>query len=606
MPTNVAGREASSLRGPIGDDIAEILDLIAPMGDGIVADYIPELGKAERDWFGVAVATIDGAVHEAGDSGLPFTIQSISKPFVYGLALQDRGRAEVLRRVGVEPTGDAFNSIEIDEESRRPYNPMVNAGAIVTAGMVRGDAEADRLSRVVAFLSDVAGRELDLDEDVFRSERDTGDRNRAIAYFMKAHGMLDDVEEVLDLYFHQCSVLVTCRDLAVMAATLANGGVNPITGAHALDRNHVESVLSVMATCGMYDFAGEWLYTVGLPAKSGVAGGVIAVLPGQLGIGVFSPPLDARGNSVRGIAVCQEISRRFHLHQYRPGLLSTNAVRRRYRGDVVRARVTRTAEESAALDRGGDRIAVYELRGELSFGPVERLTRIVMDDLDSVDYAVLDFRRTTGMDEVSATLIERLAVLAAAGGVRFVAANVGHGRLDVETATDVDDALQRCEADLLNRALGPREAVVAPLAAQPLLAGLTDAEFADLEAATVELSLAAGDILCRDGDPADDIYFICSGALRAEVTSGDGGPQTRLLTMGPGSALGEVALLDGGTRSATVVAEAPTRVRVLSFGALARLAAVHPGLPATLYRNVARLLAGRLRRVTEHVRAFER
>jgi len=605
VATDVEGRAAAGL-GPFGDDIAEILERIAPLGDGTVADYIPELGKADRDWFGVAVATIDGAVHEAGDSGLPFTIQSISKPFVYGLALEDQGRDEVLRRVGVEPTGDAFNSIEIDEASRRPFNPMVNAGAIVTAGMVRGDRPSERLTRVMGFLSTFAGRDLDVDEDVFRSERDTGDRNRAIAYFMRAHGMLDDVEQVLDLYFRQCSVMVTCRDLAVMAATLANGGVNPLTGAHALHTTHVEGVLSVMATCGMYDFAGEWLYTVGLPAKSGVAGGVIAVLPGQLGIGVFSPPLDARGNSVRGIAVCQELSRRFHLHQYRPGLISTNAVRRRYGGDVVRARRTRSPDEARALDREGHRIAVYELLGELSFGPAERLVRTVMDDLDGVDHIVLDFRRTTGIDEVSSALIERLAVLAAERGVRVIVAHLDEGRLEIETAADTDEALQRCEEDLLTGALGPRDAVRVPLADQPLLAGLGAAEIADLDTATATLTLAPGDVLCREGEAAEDIYFVSSGALRAEVAPGDGGPPRRLLTMGPGTALGEIALLDGGPRSATVVADKPSEVRVLAFDALEEVGAAHPGLTVTLYRNLGLLLAWRLRRATEQVRALAR
>lgn len=604
MATKVADREHTGL-GPFGEVLAQIVKQIAPRDGGTVADYIPELSKAHRDWFGVAVATTDGAVHEAGDSGLPFTIQSVSKPFVYGLALEEQGRDGVLRRVGVEPTGDAFNSIEIDEVSHRPFNPMVNAGAIVTAGMVRGNGPTTRLARVMGFLSTFAGRDLDIDEDVFTSERDTGDRNRAIAYFMRAHGMLDDVDEVLDLYFRQCSVLVTCRDLAVMAATLANGGINPVTGARALHPNYVESVLSVMATCGMYDFAGEWLYTVGLPAKSGVSGGLIAVLPGQLGIGVFSPPLDPRGNSVRGIAMCQELSRRFHLHQYRPGLISTNAVRSSYDGAAVRARRTRTLDEALALDGQGHRIAVYELRGQLSFGPAERLLRTVLDNLDGVDHVVLDFRRTTGIDRVSSVLVERLAAIAAERGVRLIAAHLEKGHMKIETAADADEALQRCEEDLLVEALGQRGAVTAPVADQPLLAGLDTAAVAELEAAMVTLSLAQGDVLFRKGDTAEHLYFVCSGALRAEVAFDDGAPAKRLLTMGPGSALGEIALLDGEPRSATVVAAEPSEVRGLSFAALAQIGAGYPDLTATLYRNLGRLMAWRLRRVTEQVSALE-
>ncbi len=592
--------------GPLSAAIAEIVQQIAPRSEGTVADYIPELGKADRNWFGVAVATIDGAIYQAGDSGLPFTIQSISKPFVYGLALEDQGRDEVRRRVGVEPTGDAFNSIEIDEVSLRPYNPMVNAGAIVTAGMIHGDGPSSRHERAMTFLSTFAGRDLELDSNVLRSEQESGDRNRAIAYFMRAHGMLEDVDEALDAYFRQCSVLVTCRDLAAMAATLANGGVNPLTGAHALEATSVESVLSVMATCGMYDFAGEWLYTVGLPAKSGVAGGVIAVLPGQLGIGVFSPPLDPRGNSVRGIAVCQELSRRFHLHQYRPGLISTNPVRRRYRGDVVRARRTRNPDESRILDREGHRIAVYELRGQLSFGAAERLVRTVIDDFDAVDHVVLDFRRVAGVDEVASALLEQLATVAAGRDVRLIASHLQEGRLNVEAVIDTDEALQRCEEDILTQQLGPRDGAAFPLADQPLLTGLSSAEISDLELVMTKLNLAAGDVLCREGDPADDIYFVSSGALRAEVASSDGGPPKRLLTMGPGTALGEIALVDGGPRSATVVADEPSSVRSLAFSALAELGSLHPGLETNLYRNLGRLLAWRLRRATDQIRALER
>ena len=596
--------EPATSTGPFGDEVREILEGLASLGGGTVADYIPELGKADPSWFGIAVATIDGAVHEAGDSRLPFTIQSISKPFVYGMALEDRGRAEVMRRAGVEPTGDAFNSIEIDEVSLRPFNPMVNAGAIVTSGMVRGDDPQERRERVMSFLSAFAGRELGIDDEVFRSEAETGDRNRAIAYFMRAHGMLDDVDDVLDLYFRQCSVLVTCRDLAVMAATLANGGLNPVTGDHALHRTHVESVLSVMATCGMYDYAGEWLYTVGLPAKSGVAGGVIAVLPGQLGIGVFSPPLDARGNSVRGIAVCQEISRRYQLHQYRPGLLSTNAVRRRYRGDVARGRRTRTPEEIAVLDREGARIGVYELRGELSFGPTERLVRAVLGDLDELDHVILDMRRITAIDEVSAVMLERLGGIAAERGSRFIVANVEEGRLEVEAAADLDEALLRCEDDLLEEALGPRDHVVVELADQPLLSGLSAAEITSLDAIADHGRLAAGEVLCREGDEAREIWFIRSGSLRVQVDLPDGGVK-RLLTMGPGAAVGEIALLDGGPRSATVVAEMASEVVGLSLPAIERIGAEHPGLVTTLYRNLGRLLAWRLRRTTDQVRSLE-
>ncbi len=266
------------------------------------------------------------------------------------MALEDQGRDAVLERVGVEPSGNPFNSIVVDDRNR-PFNPMVNAGAIVATGLIeaRDDDDRDGPHRRRPSRGTRAAA-CELDETVYRSESATGDRNRAIAYLMRSFGMLrGDVDAVIDAYFRQCSLLVTCRDLATMAATLANRGTNPITGERALDPRYVENVLSVMSTCGMYDYAGEWVYTVGLPAKSGVAGGVVAVLPGQLGIGVFSPPLDARGNSARGIQVCQRMAADFDLHPLRFQPEVRDVVRRSYRCSQTRSNRVRTPDEYDVL-----------------------------------------------------------------------------------------------------------------------------------------------------------------------------------------------------------------------------------------------------------------
>jgi glutaminase len=304
---------ASPLRGFLRDLHAKYQGLT----DGKVADYIPELTKADPNWFGVCLVTADGQRFEFGDADQQFTIQSISKPFVYGMALADRGREATLAKISVEPSGDAFNSIELEADTHRPYNPMVNAGAIAAASLVTGDGPADRLNHVLDTFARYIGHPVAVDMAVFTSERATGHRNRAIAHMMRNFDIIDErIEEALDLYFKQCSILVSCRDLAMMAATLANGGVHPISGERALPAEYIRDVLSLMYTCGMYDFAGEWAYRVGLPAKSGVGGGIIAVIPGEAGIAVFSPPLDARGNSVRGIRVCEELSQRFGLHVF--------------------------------------------------------------------------------------------------------------------------------------------------------------------------------------------------------------------------------------------------------------------------------------------------
>ena len=267
--------------------------------------------------FSICIVTVDGQTYKVGDYQQQFTIQSISKVFAYGLALEDHGRDYVLTRVGVEPTGDAFNAIILDEKSKRPYNPMVNAGAIATTSLIKGNGPTERLNRVLEMFSKYTGRDTMVDISVFTSERSTGHRNRAIAHLMLNFGMIDqNIEEVLDLYFQQCAVMVNCQDLAVMAATMANKGVNPVTGEQALDSRYIKDILSVMYTCGMYNFAGEWAYKVGLPAKSGVCGGIMAVVPHKMGIGVFSPLLDVRGNSVRGVKVCEELSRRLGLHLF--------------------------------------------------------------------------------------------------------------------------------------------------------------------------------------------------------------------------------------------------------------------------------------------------
>lgn len=285
--------------------------------EGSVATYIPELAKANPDWFAICVVTADGQVYEIGDADRQFTIQSVSKPFVYGLALEDHGRDAVLDKVGVEPTGDAFNSIIKLDSNNRPHNPCVNAGAIATTSLIKGSDPTTRLNRLLDVFGKYFGRRVQVDMSVFMSERTTGHRNRAIAYLMLNFGMIEDnVDQILDLYFQQCSILGSCRDLAVMAATLANNGVNPITGERAVQSKYLRDILTVMYTCGMYDFAGQWGYSVGLPAKSGVAGSIIAVVPNQLGIAVYSPRLDERGNSVRGIRVCQDLSQEFGMHMF--------------------------------------------------------------------------------------------------------------------------------------------------------------------------------------------------------------------------------------------------------------------------------------------------
>lgn len=305
-----------SAASPFRNYLQDLHGELAGNMDGAVADYIPELAKANPNWFGISIVTLGGSQYSVGDCQQKFTIQSVSKAFMYSLALEDHGREKTLTRVGVEPTGDPFNSIiKLDQDSNRPHNPMINAGAIATAGLIKGPDLPARASRVLDMFEKYCGRRLEIDVAVYNSEKTTGHRNRALAYLMRNFNMIDDnMDEILDLYFQQCSLLVTAGDLAMMGATLANAGVNPITGARALGTEYIKDILSVMYTCGMYDYAGQWAYDVGIPAKSGVGGGICAVVPGKMGIGIFSPLLDKKGNSVRGVKTCERLSHDLGLH----------------------------------------------------------------------------------------------------------------------------------------------------------------------------------------------------------------------------------------------------------------------------------------------------
>lgn len=285
--------------------------------NGEVATYIPELGKADPDDFGICVVTTEGKIFEIGDSDRLFTIQSISKPFTFGMALETYGGEKVAEHVGVEPSGDAFNSIELESGTNRPYNPMINAGAITVSALLYQHYGDRAFEQMLARFSAAAGRELTMDEAVYRSESRTGHRNRAIGHLLLNFGMIPEaVEPALDLYFRQCSILVNCRDLAVMGATLANLGKNPLTGEEVFDIEAVKNMLSIMFTCGMYDYSGQWAYRVGVPAKSGVAGGVMAVVNRQIGLASYSPKLDKRGNSYRGIDVCVDLANELGLHAF--------------------------------------------------------------------------------------------------------------------------------------------------------------------------------------------------------------------------------------------------------------------------------------------------
>jgi glutaminase len=604
----------------VSSPLIEILERVyrefAPDTDGRVATYIPELGQADPNTFAIAVATVDGEVFSIGDAAHAFTIQSISKPLVYGMALEERGKDVVLAHVGVEPSGNPFNSVSVDPRTSRPFNPMVNAGAIVTTALLDASDPGERLARILDTFGNFAGRELSIDEAVFASERATGDRNRALAWLMRSFGMLEnDVHEVVDDYFGQCSVLVTCRDLAVMGATLANDGENPITGKRAIHPQHVTNVLSVMSTCGMYDNAGEWLYNVGLPAKSGVAGGVLAVLPGQLGIGVFSPPLDDQGNSVRGVRACERLSHELQLHLLGRSSGIRSVVRRSLRGDEITSNRVRTCSQEDALAGRRRAIGLHELQGDLFFATAEKVHRTVVADLDGIEFVVIDFTHVSSIDEPALCVLDRLAEKLSESGRTVVAvceSDGGIGSKLTQTAmsfVDEDVALEWCEDRLLgNAGVAPPGDMHAELERFDLLDGLGDAELSAIERAMHVRSIEAGTVVIREGQDADELFFLLAGRISVllPLDANAGGRSRRLATLGSGVAFGEMAMLDEATRSADVVCDARSTVASLSLDALAQLEASYPAISHTIRMNLARLLARRLRSANAQIRALAR
>ena len=608
-----------AVTSPIGRWLNELHAKYQAVNDGELANYIPELTRANPSHFGVALATADGQIYEVGDSEVLFTIQSISKPLVYGLALEDHGPSAVLSRVGVEPTGEAFNSIVMDEVNNRPFNPMVNAGAIATTSLVKGNGPEERFARILDMFSRYAGRKLSVDESVFESERSTGHRNRAIAYLQLNSGMIQEpVLEHLDLYFRQCAILVSARDLAMMAATLANNGVNPVTGEVAIAAEHVKTVLSVMASCGMYDYSGEWVYRVGLPAKSGVGGGILAVLPGQFGFGVFSPRLDAHGNSYRGIEVCKELSQRFYLHVYDTHFASDNIVRRSFRGGAVTSKRLRGARERKVLDAAGSRILVYELQGGLYFATAEQLLRRMAGEAAGVSFIVLDGRRIGRADlsalllirDMSRSLWEHGTTMLLAGLTEQIKADwlalQESSDLKDTCFTNVDDALEHCEKLLIAESdpLALDTNAELPLAEMDILRKLTADQIGRLAPHLEYASYAAGERIIKEGDPADRLYMLASGSATVNVRLDDGKRNTRMAAFRPGVAFGEFALFDGGMRVADVVAETKATCYVLTFEKLERLEKLEPELYHRILFALGRLLSDRLRRVTAEVRAL--
>jgi glutaminase len=599
-----------NIQSPVGKILEEIHSSLKENFEGALPDYIPELAKADPAHFGITLATVDGKVYEVGDTRRLFTIQSISKPFVYGLGLEDNSRADMLAKVGVEPSGEAFNSISLHPETGRPMNPMINAGAIASTGMIQGVSRERRFERIREMFENYAGRALTVDEEVYRSESETGHRNRAIGHMLRNFGILSgDPEPVLDLYFRQCSIAVDCRDLGVMAATLANAGLNPVTGRRAIRGEYVESVLSVMGSCGMYDYAGEWIYRVGMPAKSGVAGGIIAVLPGQLGIGVFSPLLDSHGNSARGIAACNALSVHFNLHLFNVLHSVRSVIRLKYDGAQVGSNRQRSHSAAALLRELGHRILVYELQGDLVFSTAEVVVRNIAEHLDGVNFVILDLKRVPSLDQSAFKLFAALADSLRDAGRTLVFAHAGgrlrtfvRNRADKSRApgwlefADTNAALAHCEDQLH----GVMEIAEVAFEALDVLEDFTTAELEILRGCTSERRHAQGDVIVEAGAEANEVFFLTAGRVSVRLML-ENGETKEVGAYLPGVVFGEMAFIDGSKRSASVVADSAVVCHALTRGDFERIGLEHPGMQVKLLRNLLRVFSANLRKADREI-----
>jgi glutaminase len=428
---------------------------------------------------------------------------------------------------------------------------------------------------------------------------------------MRAFGMVrPEVEEVLELYFRQCAVMVDAVDLALMGATLAAGGVNPRTGDRVLTPEETTPLLSVMSSCGMYDFSGEWIYRVGLPAKSGVGGGIVAVLPGQAGVGIFSPRLDANGNSLRGVRVCEDLSRELGMHLFSDPVRPNDALRSVYGRDRGASRHLRVAADEQVLRHHGIEVLVVELQGRLVFGSVERLSREVTARLDEINDIVLDFQRVSGMDKATIRLMIELARQCRGEGVHIALSalapdgELGAGLVDAfgydpemtpGFFPDVDSALEAAEERLLARHGALQTSRVVSLAEMDLCAGLDSEDLDALGVLLGQTHFRAGDEVARPGDTSASAWLICSGSMTVRAPGRGSAPGPRLRTVGPGSILGEMALLSGAVRSAWIHADTDVECLELSPSSLDMFGVARPGGAVTLMRNMACLLGTWLR-----------
>lgn len=591
---------------PITEYLQRVIADLRDVTGGRVNESIPALANADPGTVGIAAATVDGALYRAGDTGHEFCIQSISKAFTYAQALTDRGQEGVFEKIDVEPSGDAFNEISLQPETGRPANPMINAGAIAATSLVRNTSHGTRLERIVRLYSKCAGRQLRVNRNIQAQEHRAGDRNRALGWLLASRGIIEgDPTRALEDYFAQCSVMLTCVDLARMGATLAAGGVNPVTGEKVLEPHVVSDVLSVMSTCGMYNDAGRWALRVGLPAKSGVSGGIISVLPGQLAVAVFSPPLDPHGNSVRGIAASERLTEDLDLHFARTERNGHSTVRSQYYLSEAPSLVRRNDAANRVLEEHGEDARIIELQGDLRFAGAETAVRTVREAARESCYVLVDIRQVDDLARFVIPLLARTAEQMANVGRRLVliAEKGSEHTKGLERPMTVfatrAEALTWAEERLLDE-FGTEECMPDRVhtTRSELLSDFSEQDVREIRSLTERVAWPAGTTVLRAGQRFDGIYMVISGTVEVTRRSPHG-DRVELEVVGPGMSFGEVALGTQLRHPVSFTTLTDVTARRLPPEAIERLEAENPALALRWWRAVS---ANAMLRVEEHWR----
>lgn len=622
--------DAPQMESPLQEYLDDLIEKLRPLDDGEVYPITINTVHPDRSDLGLTMTTVNGHQYAAGDADATFAIQSISKAFSYGLALDDLGPDKVLEKIDVEPSGDPFNEISLQQDGS-PDNPMINAGAIATFGLIKGRGGRDRIGRVLNTFNEAAAGtngELKVAESIFKIEDRSGHRNRALAWLLRSFNVIEsDPEPVVQDYFRACSVLLNTRQLSMMAATLANRGVNPITGHRVFAPETTRWLLSVMSTCGMYDDAGNWAIEVGLPAKSGVGGGLLVVIPGQVGIAVYSAPLDEHGTSVRGAEAIKALTADLGLHYGDAPPVGRSTLRATYSLAQSTSGVPRPQHISEAVDRYGAHGRVIEVSGDLGFAETEILAHTVAEVDPEVSIVVLDLRSVDEFGRSAIRLLIRmvhqfleaerdLVVIdqddkltelmvdtaerignpipdpreeaeEAAQGIEMIRANAevtGEFRLFQTRPRALEWAelrlLQRYQPETLPaRRQRPEES--------QLLTFLADDDVQLLTAFMDRRTFKTSQVIRRAGQPFGGIYFIESGHV--EMTSqGSGGKRYRPVFLSPGMTFGEIALGRSGRQLTTVRAVDQVTCRVLTAQVIASLEETAPQLAIKLWTAISR------------------